>query len=335
MQKKKIIIIVSVLFILIIVFVFYLFIQPRKESEKIVRPSLPKPSIPSEYGQPFSVKLNISERDFKFPATLPVITTSDTQPLTESQIVDIGKNFGFEESPTTANDIEEGKTYIWSNDQGSLLIYSKTRRISYISTRSINTINKQVENTALIDIAENFLTNKNLVSSDSINFSGLVFYRAQEFTESFSKTEKDSANIYQINFSIKATDYPIITTYPEYSPINVRILTDGEIYSAEIVKISLSPSSEEYKIKNFQEFNNSLSEAKIISVAGGEINVSDVPKGEIENATFDSVQLGYFFDTPKNQVYQPVFILKGSVVLKNTKSPLDTTLYMPALSEND
>jgi hypothetical protein len=294
-----------------------------------------KPKIPKTYEEEFEIQLTMTEDEFNFPRQLPRLKNAPLKPMTIDEAKKVAATFGYNTEPKTANDIEEGVTYIWTGGGGNLFVYSKTRRIYFSSLSSIETINKQLTDDAIIKIGVDFAASHYAINTDNIRFSGFVFYSVLPERGDLNPANRQSANIYQVNYSVAKSDYPLLTLNPANTFLYVRILKDGNINSAVYTDLGgLEKSQEDYMLKNFKQVQDSLHEANIVTLDNGNINPDQIKKGDIQSVEITSVTLAYLMDSPNSPSFAPIYLLNGTATLKTSTSPMNVQLYLPAIADN-
>ena len=294
-----------------------------------------KPNIPNTYNESYKITLSLPEGDFEFPNDLPLLKNTPLKTMTFEEAKKIAANFGYTTEPKTANDIEEGTTYIWTGANGNLLIYSKTRRTSYSSSKGLDAINKQLSDDAMIQLGSDFAASHFGIDNQKIQFSGFVFYNALPNKGELTLANRPNANIYQINYTVAQTDYPLLTLNPANTVLYVRLLKDGSVNSAIYTDLSgLEKSQEEFKLKNFKQLQDTLSEAVIVTLDNGNINPGQIKQGDITSIEINKISLAYLMDSRTSTSFAPVYLLEGSAQIKSLTQNISAQLYLPAITDN-
>jgi hypothetical protein len=111
----------------------------------------------------------------------------------------------------------------------------------------------------------------------------------------------------------------------------VLILPDGTVQKAQTEDLGeLTASTESYIIKNYKEVLETLSEADIITIDGGNIPPSLLDRNVVENVTINDVELAYLMPADGTNVLQPIFILDGLADIRNIRERVSVVLYLPA-----
>jgi len=330
-NKKTVLLIV---FLIILMFFLLFFRKKTVKNEITQKRFLPPPAVSNYYKGKTQMNFNVSEEDFSFPETMPVFTKSSPNPLEEEYIVKMATRLGFNDSPKTSEDIYDGRTYIWNNEESSLTIYRKSRKISFYKNASIDTINKQLSDDAFIALGKSFISKKLGLDDKNFSFFNFIYYFAPKNSVRYANSSKEKANIIQVNFSPKIAEYPILTLNPQKTSLFTQILLDGSIFKAEYVKTDdIKQSVEKYRIKSFSKVKETIDKAKIISLNHGSINIPDVSEKFIDYIDINKITLAYLIDSPESDIYQPIFVLNGKAKTQEEEM-VPVTLYLPAVENN-
>lgn len=328
MSKAKIMLIASGLTLIAIIYIAYSVL--KRQTSQPVSQSLHQPTIPQFFKGKTEIVSNLKADDFKFPTSLPLIRTRKDVEITDTDIQKIATNLNFTSQPKIITDVVYGKTYIYSNNQMSLVVYAKTGTINYSLNENNNVINKNLSDKDIIRTAQEFLEKEMLVSNQQLEFSSFVYLRTND--EGIDVVSKQNAEFIQVNFDPKDTDIAVTTLDPISSPNFVWVKTDASIFKAQVTRLgTLTKTEEKYKLKTFDEVNSSLSTAKIVTLDNGNINLSTLPIDTITKTTITGISLAYLANT-NSDLYQPIFILKGKSILKGLTGEVDSVYYLPALA---
>lgn len=292
----------------------------------------PKPSIPKKFQGSYKIELDLDKKDFKFPSEAPGLTLTTSQ-ISDEKAKEIAKKLNFTQEPEILQDYFDGTVYFWRSDDATLLISIDIGKIKYSLHTISTTFNKQLTDDAIKSLAYDFLTTKFLIGSNEIKFSSLIFFKQQENIEGgLTETTKENASVYRVVFTPQAAEFELLTINPQNPPYSVDILTDGEIFQAEAVTLTnVSETTTKYKLLNFEEFQNSLNNAVLIGVTGAYVSLADIPSTAIKLIKVNDVKLAYLLDTPDTRIYSPVFLLRGSIEIKDYQKNLKAELYLPAI----
>lgn len=334
MNKKKILSLVAI-FLIILVFLGFLFLRrkPAPPEPKLPTQSfIPTPYLPDHTKGELRIEAVFDKKDFSFPESTFAVLSKPLPPLSESEVLEIANKMGFGKNYITSNDIRRGKTYIWRGGGKALTVYSKINRVVYNSEVSFPTSNKQLTNKALIKIAEDFLTGSSLVEEGALNFSFFTFIDIN--LEEIRPVPKKEATAYRVNFSPVESDIKLVEFDPFKSPISVWIAPDGTVFKAEVASLGQTTfSSEQFALKNYEEFISSISDAVIMSLDDGNLFMGDLPRGSVRKVTINKVELAYLVDSPNSKIYQPIFFLQGIATISGLAEPVNAVLYLPAIKK--
>jgi hypothetical protein len=311
----------------------------KRGGEKRVLP-IPTPSINTEVKQKPIIELTLTEKDFQFPKNLPLLNKTKFSALDDSFAKQLGKRLGFDSEPIEAKDTRYGKIFIWNSTEASLIINPVLRKLSYYETSTSpldynSVVNKQLTDNDLILIASDFLINKVGLEKDDFEFANFIYFEQGENIEGLKQTSKEKAQVTQINFSPKFENLPILTQNPLESIIITQILKDGSIPVVEVTLLeSINQGHTLYKLKGFEEFVNSLSQAKVVSLNDGNFNPEDLAKDAIKKAVIKKVTIAYLLDNIKNETLQPVYVLEGTATVIGFNQNVNIIMYLPAFSQS-
>lgn len=308
--------------------VFFLLRQSKVPVEQDTKIS--DPSLPNSFGNNFPLTTTISSTSFNFPKELPLIGFKLKQ-IDLSFAQDIAKRLGIPGAPNVVNDVNEGQKYIWGSQEGFLFITPAKGSISYglANVSPPETANKQLNDDDIKKAALTFLTDKIQIPSNLIQFESIEYLVENPTTEGFADTTKQNASVYQVNFTLAASGYPVLSIVPGKPITNVRILPDGSIFSAEVAIYESIEIGNNLPILTFDEFSKRLPEANLVSFTE-RVDVTDNVIKTIRNISVEAVSLVYLFDGKNLDYLQPVFLLEG-IVQTNTTQILHAQLYLPAL----
>jgi hypothetical protein len=321
---------VFIIFILIVVVIVIVYLSQSK-TKPVIQKTLPSPSIPANYKGKLQIGWNISKENFNFPTSVPALEITPKE-ITLSMAQNIATAAGFTGSPITAQDTIDGTTYIWTKDSASLIITPKNQKIAYDSNGQVKTINKQIDDESLKVIAENFLTQNMLLPKDSYSFSSFLYLKETSSQQGINPATKNEAEITQVNFSPKNAQFPIFSLNPKNTTAFTQILKDGTVFRSQIILFgNLKPTIETYKIKNYTETGESFGSATLVSLNDGNINLPDIPTGNIGKITITNISLVYLFDSPNKTILSPVYLLSGTTDVQGYGSSINALLYLPAI----
>ena len=218
MSKKKLIIILII--ISAVIAAVYFSIQSNKPTEQGLVANISKPNITSLPGSEERYILNINEKDFDFPNSLPLLQLGETTQITEDEILQTASNLGFTKAVNIIDGYFQGKSFLWSNNSSSLSVSLKNNSLNF-SLSSLPIIsNKNLSDNEIISIANNFITKSGFINLENLEFSFFSFWKQEGKTQEGRGeiTTKEKANIYQVNFSPKISKYSLLSLDSFSSP---------------------------------------------------------------------------------------------------------------------
>lgn len=346
MRSKILKLTITTLIILLPIIVLYysiFFIKRQTKKEKTTVAPLtreityPQDSIPQKDS---FIENKINPKNFSFPKELPAIKVKN-KVLNKEEATFIAKQIGFSKEPMEFNDVENGKLLIWNGDNYDMTVYLKLGKIkispSYNPLEKIKTApNKQINEEEKIKIAKDFLKEKIGIPENKITHTNIHYLKFEEGKELFTETNKENAEIFQINFTQLFNNIPLITSSPNNYLSYVQVIKDGTIINSEINLIEIVEPIETHKLKiiDFEDFNNKVGESVLISLNNGNINIPDVKKTDITKITIEKAEIAYLLDDIKQSEFYPVFVLTGKCKLKTITSEVKAILYLKAYSQD-
>lgn len=319
--------------------ILYILTSSKKVPKKTEQQFISPPEIENYFDSNFKINESFTKNDFKeFFPTLPYLKQSTLGLFAQIDIEKIANNFGFTISPIEINDVTNGKFYVWNGDKFSLLVYPKIRKIEYTpSTNPIliinNSLNKQLSDEDYKNLAINTLSEKLNINKSNLKFSNFVYLKTEEGLENYRITTKEESEITQVNLYSSPGLLPIFTLNPQESQIYVQFTKDGEILNLEASLFSEYNLGEiEYKIKDYQEVIDTLSESVLVSLNDSNVNLPDLKSEDIKSININKISLVYLQESLKVEILQPVFLLEGTASVKGFDNEITASLYLPAYS---
>ncbi len=319
--------------ILSIIFIFFNAQKTPSNPEKFQQ-SL---NIPNYFqGTTLPIKNDIKSSEFNYPTTLPYLQQNNLTIFNDTTITNIASNLGFTDQPQIFDDAQKGRVLIWSGDKYSLTVTPKDNIIQFSSNSTArilvqNAIDKQLSDSDFTTLAEIFLTNKINLNKSDLKFAGFTYYKIQNGVEYLAKTDKDSSQIIQLNYSESPSKYPVLTTNPEQSQISIQFLKDGSMltFTANL-GYQLDESANQYPIKNWSQFSSEIKNSVLVSLNDNNVNLPDLKASDVQSIDINKASLVYLLDFSNQGVIQPVFLLEGQAVVVGFSSPVNASLYLPA-----
>lgn len=330
MKKKVVLTILIIISLISIVFIFY---KSKQQGKKIENITPPIEKIAGGITGNLPIENKIMKSDFKFPNDLSSLSIS-RKIYTKEEFIELSKKIGMDGEVQEFQDINEGVKYFLSGISHSLIYTPKSSILKYRMTASEPpiVINKKISDTDAEKIAIEFLTKNSIFSPENLKSINIVYLKKSDKTEGLEKTNKESAEIIQINLGSTLTNYEILTNNLVTPTIFVQILQDGSIYNAEIVLINdIQEGLTEYPVKNYDEFVNQINKSTLVNLEGEYISLAEIKKENIESITINKARIVYY-QNKSSEFIQPYFLLEGPA--KTTNSTINYAyLLLPAYSQ--
>jgi hypothetical protein len=342
MRKINFKIVFFVLLVLVAGIVFFVIFKPRNNTEQITesfRQNLNVPNYFQETSLPIDNK--IKKADFDFPSSLSYLKQTNLESLNTNTINKISSNFGFGGEPITFNDVKNGKVFIWNGDNYSLTIIPKNNSVQLVSNSGIRSLiensgDKIISDEEMESIAFSLLTSKAEIDSNNLKFVGFSYFKVQNGPENLTKTDRNNAQVVQLNYSEGDFKYPIITTDPDKSQISIQLLKNGHVVNLNAnLGFGFQESVNKYPLKNYQQFSEEIGSSILVSLNDNNVNLPDIKSSDIVNLTVEKASLVYLLDFSDQKIYQPVFLIEGTAQVTNYKNPINASLYLPAFDVSE
>ncbi|KKU10245.1 MAG: hypothetical protein UX13_C0016G0002 [Candidatus Woesebacteria bacterium GW2011_GWB1_45_5] len=326
-MKKRLLIALGALVLIAIV---YVLIKARQTEET---PSITprRPGIPSYITGKLPIEFLIEKEGFDFPSQLPTISVS-RRALDKSSVSAIAERLGLGSTLSEFEDANEGTKYYASNDKYSYIATPKTSTVKFGMTVSEVpvAVEKNITDEEFVNIATEFLTENAFYAKDKIKALPVVYLKPSSVSEGLEKTDRNSAQVFQIGFTFSSSEYEILTAYSDAPRVTVQLLTDGDVYSSEILLIDgIQKGLTEYPLKTHEEVSAGLDEARLIGLSGDYISPSDLTISDITSLKVEKIRLVYFLEQGKEQFLQPIYLLEGPAGIRNSSANF-ATIYLPA-----
>jgi len=334
-MKKNRIILLTLLVLVSGLSILYLVLSQKKPVSENPA-AFPAPAIPDYVKGQIIFEFNIDSTNPILPQKVSYLRQSLNTPIPDEEIKKIATNLGFTKEASSINDIKMGPVYFYNNPNNFLTIYPQIRKIKFgpatsSDSRILSAINKNLTDNAMVAIAEDFLINKVGLPKGGIKFNNFIYLERDPTLELFKETDKNSAQIFQLNFTPSDAIYPILTLNPQQTTIYAQVLKDGTVLNSEVVfPGKLSPSINEYPIKSLEQIKNEADKAVLVSLNDSNINLPDLKEGSVRNITVEKVSLVYLLDKPLAEELLPVFLLEGKASVQGYNNLLNVSLYLPA-----
>lgn len=327
-KAKKIFIAFFIGLFVVSVIVYFL---KSEISDTETRHPLPQPNIPVQIEGALPLAFEIDSNDFNFPSELSLLSITPEE-ISLDKIKEIASNLGFTTEPNVFKDKKEGNKYYWTDGDVFFLVTPKTNTIKHgksVLPKAVQ--NKQLSNDDYVRLGTEFLKDVILIPEEQIKFSDIIFLEKNPRSDGFIETPESVADIIQVNFTHKISDYEILTLEPSKPLIFIQFLKDGSIYNTEIISLGKVTKSENlYQLKSYEDVKNSLDQAILIHLLNDYINISDLSSDLIKKINIEEISLVYLRDKPSTNTLQPVFLLEGKASVAQSSANW-AQLYLPAI----
>lgn len=339
MNKKKLIFIS--LAILVVISIGYLLTRKSSEpGQTVKKPAFtPFPAKIFTNTKPLSrVRVLASKEAFPKNTELSIIVKKPSPPFTENQAKTWAANLGFSGDVITTKDAIRGSVYLWSSDQAYLNVYTDSKIIEYaLLDYNTSRVASPAANEEIIRVAKDFLVRNKFVTENQLALPNITFFGVSgSDSDKLSIVTKQAATIYQVNFSSTVDGVTLIPLDPINAPIYVWVLPNGTIAKAYISDLgTLTQTNERYPLKTYEEVVSQAASATIISLDDGFTSPETTSVENLGEITVEEISIAYLIDSQQAISYQPVYILKGKTVIKNTSGEVSVIMYLPAFVSNN
>lgn len=324
-------------------FVLWLSQRPKHELPLVPVPTptagvLPQPQsqFSQLLGEGFYYQILFSENEFaKFPPTLPVYRTKKfTKEEIVSHYAKITADLGFLVSPVEQQRPDE-KYLVWQEEENYLGINISSGQLSFIGKSLLNTsLQGQIlSSTQIQNLIRQRLIGWGLISEETkietiegFGVAGLELIPVKDLSQ---------ALVFRIFFSPEFDSFPLIGLGPAKNLIEAKVDNKGILLS---LSFNLHKAGEEvfdnYPLKSFEETIKEIKEGKsqIVSVLTSKQEERSIPpRDQIQEIKISSIAIAYYETTEIQEFYQPVFLLKGNMTLKEGET-LQASFILPAIS---
>src|SRR3989344_2822576 len=288
-NKNKVIVVF--LFIIILIGIGII-IASSQSKVRPVPEKIPAPIIPKQIQGKLPIQKIVEKKDFDFPKKAPLLNFAFSE-LSKEESQSIANNLGFKGEPLTIDDVREGTKYIWSNEIFYFVSTPKIAIIKYGLNNLITSVpSKNLTDEDLVKIASDFLSQNSLLNIEEIKFTSIIFLKESLQSEGFQETNRDDADVFQINFAYNISDYEIITLKPTEPLIFVQVQKDGTIFRVQVTKLKeIIKTDEEYSLKTYEEVLASLDEAVLMDLVNVYLSIPDLSKEDIKSIDVQKVKL--------------------------------------------
>lgn len=257
-----------------------------------------------------------------FTLTEPVIP--ETLPIYSSTSIGLSDSFmNILAQALIPDGARTSGTNIWSSDKKRLSIHAEGGFVEYTSehTSTGETLSQQ----ELVEIAERFLIDLNLISSDQLNETPKITYFISRTSDLVETNDIDMANVFDISYSEWVEGKKIYRQYGSSAQTHVWITEDGEIIRLSYRHpLSIRPINT-VRLLTTNEIRASASSLGTITRIGS--IYQEELFSEPLSTEITALDVGYFEDKT-NDTLLPIVVLGGVSFVDYKSEPV--TIYMPA-----
>jgi len=319
--------------IVCVIFLVYVYLKGSGGKQApTITPAIP--NITQTYRGSPTITLSVKKSDFSYIDKLPFLEISQ-EPLTDTYARSVAVNLGFQGDPVIINDTIDGKTYFWKSNGGTLFIYLNSAKIRYTSGNSLNTVNKQLSDQAMLAVVKNSLISNKILTDGLFTVNKVTYLTQDPVNESFKETSRENASVFQVNIYPGSVTYGILATNSTENANYVQLTKDGNIYSLQLIVFGgVHDGLTNYQLKNYDQIQASLNNAVLISLGGVEMPLSQLSTDAVKEVNIDKIEIAYLIDSPTSTTLQPVYKLSGTTTLPNSNTEISAIFYLPALVGN-
>ena len=297
--------------------------------------SLPQPQ--SELSQPLGKEpiynILLSENDFaSFPKSLAVYKIKKfSQEEILSRLSKMIVDLGFLGTPEEQQR-KEGKYLIWREGENYLKVSLSSGRFSFVGKNPL-VQNQTLDSTKI----------GNLVA-EKLNAWGLITGKLEiEEIKGFVPVgmelnpvvNLDQATIFNLTFKSSFNDYPLVGIGQARDLLEAKVDNQTNLLN---LFFSLHQTDQkvasQYSLKSYEEVTSEIKEgqAQIIELITEGGDYKTIPfSEEIREVKISSISIAYYETTEIQEYYQPIFLLKGDVILRDSNL-YQAILILPAIS---
>lgn len=328
LNRKNIILLTFLLIILFIVFVVTRGFKNKKVTENVIGTNIPTIAGVRGLKSPVEFDSNIT---FEIPEKAALLKLDAPEKWGEEKVKEISGALGFSKPTVVAKDVNSGITYVYSDQQIGLTLYPEKNYLIF-SQHTPQKQSKTLDENIYVEKAESFINGIPL--NNKYYFSFINYSQIDALRESYVQTKKEGANAVLVNLSPYVQDIKIMIKFPDFSLATVYLNLDGSITKAVIREIGkVTPDEQEYSLKTLEDIKNSGNEFVILTIDNQIYPNLESIKNDILNIKINSIELVYLYENTNSYLLQPVFLIKGKVLLKDRKEETNASFYLPAFAK--
>jgi len=308
---------------------------PTRPSPSPAFGTLPQPQsrLNPTIGRGPTYKILFDKASFdKVPNTLPVYKTRDfSKEEVLSYLAKAITDLGFYGQPIEEK-INENLYLTWREEENYLNVNVSSGQFSFVGKTPLS------QNQAIGASQVNTLVTDKLISWELISDKPLVKELAG-FTEVdmelYPVSDINKANFFKIALEPTFNNYPLVGIGLEKNLIEATIDNKGTLVTLSFLLHQISQDIVgHYPIKAYeviiQEIEVGL--AQIIETTTKDNKYKPIPqRDQIQEVKITSISVAYYETTEAQEFYQPIFLLKGNITLKEGEI-LQASFILPAIS---
>jgi len=293
---------------------------PTSEKEILTEP---QSKFNQLLGQEVAYDLRLNQQDFiSLPSSLPVYKTRKfTNEEVISRFAEIIVDLGFLGSPKI--EARGGISFlVWQEEKNYLSINPSSGQFTFVGKAPLGTPGEKYDVKEIQTLVRQQLTAWGLISNEVLIKEVIGFGIAG--LELIPLKDPIQASVFQLVLETKIDNYPLVGLGPARNQLEVKIETNGNLLSFFFNLHQVQKEAvDNYPLKSLTETINSLEkgEGQLIRVFSTPQKERSLPPlSEIQKITIDSLSLAYYETIEVQNFYQPVFLLKGEISLKDGKN---------------
>lgn len=307
-------------------------LSPSPSPQSSVEPStiLPQPDLTTPFSTPSSITSSLNLQNLpQFPPSLPTYILTSLSSDWHSQLA---INLSFTNAPKIYDQLQ-----IWSQDNRSLIINTKTLAVSYTEPfpETISNLSRATIETVIKSLFQKLPTAK-LWDTASIKID--YFSPSAQGNEGLTPSNAASATIAKVSLTPQLNNFPILTLNPSIGLLQITINANNHALSLSTQLAAANfQENQTYPIISPSEALSQLNNQKATVVHLQQIGKTYLDKTKTyspQDTHITNLSLAYLLDVQQpTQALQPIYVFSGNTILENGQSA-SIILYLPAIDPN-
>ena len=304
-------------------------LSPSPSPQTSAQPStiLSQPDLTTLFSTPSSITSNLNLQNLpQFPPSLPTYILTSLSSDWHSQLA---INLSFTTTPKIYDQLQ-----IWSQDNRSLIINTKTLAVSYTESLpdTISNLDRATIATIIKPLLQKLPTAK-LWETAAIKID--YFSPSAQGNEGLTPSNAASAAIAKVNLTPQFNNLPILALNPSIGLLQVTLNINNHTLSLSTQLVASNFQEDQaYPIISPLEALNQLNQQKATVVQLQQVGTTYLDKTKTyspQDTQINNLSLAYLFDAQQpTQVLQPIYVFSGTTTMENGQSA-SITLYLPAI----